>query len=108
MIESFAAPHPEYRALNLLVTPVWIVASRESEILFANEAAERLAATPDLHELRHGSLSAHAEERLAAYLPALRAREPIIEIWTLHRNGEATPLSCRLSLLRQDSQNEQS
>lgn len=107
MIESFATPHPEYRALNLLVTPVWIVASRESEILFANEAAERLVATPALHELRHGSLSAHAEEHLAAYLPALRAREPIIEIWTLHRNGEASPLSCRMSLLRQDSQNEQ-
>jgi diguanylate cyclase (GGDEF)-like protein/PAS domain S-box-containing protein len=104
MSASFASPLPEYRALNLLTAPVWIVSSRGNEILFANAAAERLSATSDLHALRHGSHSAHAEEQLAAYLPALCAREAIIEIWTL---GEALPLSCQLSLLKQDAGNEQ-
>ncbi|PKO33324.1 MAG: sensor domain-containing diguanylate cyclase [Betaproteobacteria bacterium HGW-Betaproteobacteria-7] len=107
MSEPFTLQHPEHRALNLLTTPVWIVASRGNELIFANDAAERLSATSDVHAMRHGSHSAHAEEQLAAYLPALRAREPIIEIWTLQLNGEAVPLSCQLSLLKQDSNNEQ-
>ncbi len=107
MIESSTTPHPEYRVLDLLTAPVWVVVGRGNELVFANKAAERLSAASDLHELRHGSHSAHAEEQLAAYLPALRAREPIIEIWTLHRNGEAVPLSCQLSLLvDQSSRNE--
>lgn len=107
MTEPFTSQHPEHRALNLLTTPLWIVASRGNELLFANDAAERLSATSDVHALRHGSHSAHAEEQLAAYLPALRAGEPIIEIWTLQRHGEAAPLSCKLSLLKQESNNEQ-
>ncbi|UCV20666.1 sensor domain-containing diguanylate cyclase [Ferribacterium limneticum] len=106
MSESSASPPPEYRALDLLTAPVWVVVGRGNEVVFANQAAERLSAASDLHELRHGSHSAHAEEHLAAYLPALRAREPIIEIWTLHRNREAVPLSCQLSLLHQNPQNE--
>lgn len=106
MIESSATPHPEYRVLDLLTAPVWVVLGRANEVDFANKTAERLSAASDLHELRHGRHSAYAEERLAAYLPALRAREPIIEIWTLHRNGEAVPLSCKLSLLDQNPQNE--
>ncbi len=92
--------------LDLLTAPVWVVVGRGNEVVFANKAAERLSAASDLHELRHGSHSAHAEEHLTAYLPALRAGEPIIEIWTLHRNGEAVPLSCQLSLLDQSPQNE--
>lgn len=95
---------PEHRALNLLTTPVWIVASGGRELLFANQAAERLSASvPDLHQLRHGPHSAHAEEQLAAYLPALRSGEPIVEIWTIHRDGESLPLSCQLSLLEENS-----
>lgn len=99
MIESLASPPPEYRLLNLLTVPAWIVSSRGNALVFANTAAERLSAASDVLALRHGSHSAHAEEQLAAYLPALRAHEPIIEIWTLHRNGEDAPLSCRLSLI---------
>lgn len=106
MIEPSATPHHEYRVLDLLTAPVWVVLGRGNEVVFANNAAERLSAASDLHELRHGRHSANAEERLAAYLPALRAREPIIEIWTVHRNGEAVPMSCKLSLLDQDPQNE--
>jgi len=94
---------PEYRALNLLTTPVWIVASHGREVLFANHAAGRLSSGTDLHELRHGPHSAHAEEQLAAYLPALRAGEPIVEIWTIHREGQSLPLSCQFSLLEEDS-----
>ena len=107
MIESSATQRPEYRALDLLTAPVWVIEGRENEVVFANKAAEQLSAKSDLHELRHGSHSAYAEEHLAAYLPALRACEPIVEIWTLHRNGEAVPLSCQLSLLDQSPQNEQ-
>lgn len=106
MIESSATPHPEYRVLDLLTVPVWVVVGCGNEVVFANKAAQRLSAASDLHELRHGSHSAHAEEQLTAYLPALRAREPIIEIWTLRRNGEAVPLSCQLSLLDPGAQNE--
>lgn len=107
MIESRALPLPEHRALNMLVVPVWIVSSQSSEVLFANAAAERLSSASDLHALRHGSHSAHAEEQLAAYLPALRARESIIEIWTILQNGKPVPLSCQLSLLNQNSEGEQ-
>lgn len=106
MIGATATPRPEYRALDLLTAPVWVVLGRGNEVVFANKAAERLSATSDLQELRHGSHSAHAEEHLAAYLPALRSREPIIEIWTLFQHGEAVPLSCQLSLLDQNPQNE--
>lgn len=96
-----------YQVLNLLATPLWIVASHRNELLFANGAAAEISASSGLHELRQGSHSAHAEEQLAAYLPALRAREPVIEIWTLLRHGEAVPLSCRLSLLDGGPHNEQ-
>ncbi len=105
MLEPFTATQSEHRALNLLNAPVWIISSRESELIFANEAAERLSSSLDLRELRHCSYSAHAEEQFSAYLPALRAQEPIIEIWTGHRNEESVPLSCQLSLLDQDSSN---
>jgi diguanylate cyclase (GGDEF)-like protein/PAS domain S-box-containing protein len=107
MIESFSSSHPDHRMLNLLTAPVWIVASCGNELVFANKSAERLSLSSELRELRYGSHSAHAEEQLAAYLPALRAHEPIIEIWTLHRNGEAIPMSCQLSLLNRDSKSEQ-
>jgi len=104
MFASAAALPSLQATLNLLSTPVWIVAATGNELVFANRAAIRLSAAPDLHELRHGSHSAHAEEALTAYLPALRARESIAEVWTILRNGSAAPLSCQLSLL--DRENE--
>lgn len=87
--------------------PVWIVSSRSEELLFANAAGARLSPASDLNALRHGSHSAHAEERLAAYLPAMRSGEPIIEIWTTFRDGKAAPLSCQLSLLVRNFGDEQ-
>ncbi len=107
MNESFISPRTDHGVLDLLTAPVWIVAGCGTELVFANSAAQRLSGNLDLNGLRRGSHSAHAEEQLAAYLPALRAREPIIEIWTLHRDGQDVPLSCKLSLLNPGSQNEQ-
>lgn len=87
-------------ALSLLATPVWILAPDSQEILFANPAAKALSGGADLAGMRHGSLSAHAEEQLSAYLPALRAQEQAIEIWTTESAAGPQPLSCRLSLLK--------
>lgn len=97
----------EHQALNLLATPVWILASSGDEIFFVNHAAERLTGASELYALRHGSHSAHAEEKLPAYLPALRAQEQIVEVWTVWQNGQASPLSCRLSVLQAGSAKEQ-
>lgn len=96
-----------HAALNLLSTPVWIVLPAGQEIISANDAAKALSVGIDLTGLRHGSHSAHAEEQLAAYLPALRAREQVIEIWTVRREGRTAPLSCRLSLLKSELHDEE-
>lgn len=96
-----------YQALNQLITPVWILAVAEREILFANQAAVRLSLGVNVDELRHGRYSVHAEEDIMAYLPALRSQEEVVEIWTVQQNAQSAPLSCRLSLLRPDEDNEQ-
>ena len=88
--------------LNLLGTPVWIVSPTGQDVIFANDAAKQLSSGSDLTGLRHGSHSAHAEEQLAACLPALRAGEQVIEIWTVRRKGQPGALSCRLSLLKSE------
>lgn len=92
----------EHIALNLLRTPVWIVLATGQEIVFANGAAKELSFGTDLMRLRNGRLSAHAEDELEAYLPALRAGEQVIEIWTIQKERESISLSCRLSLLKSD------
>ena len=93
-----------YSALDLLSTPVWIVSPAAGQVTFANGAAKELSASVELElgALRHGRHSVHAEEHLVTYLPALRAREQVVEIWTVCRNGLAVPLSCKLSLLQGD------
>ena len=85
-------------ALNLLNTPVWIVLSRSQQIFFANAAARSLSRERQLEQLRHGPLSAHAQQHLEAYLPALAKNEQIVEIWTIEKDGKTFPLGCRLSL----------
>lgn len=107
MIASSGSPLPDKRVLNVLTVPVWIVSSRSGELLFANAAAAQLSPASDLNALRHGRHSAHAEEHIVSYLSALRAGEPIIEIWTIFRDGKASPLSCQLSMLKPDSGDEQ-
>jgi len=97
----------DHLALDLLATPVWIVSLGDDAVVYRNRAAELLSAGLELDDLRNGSHSAHAEEQLAACLPALRAREQLVEIWTIRRNGQGAPLSCHLSLLRQGAGKEQ-
>ncbi len=97
----------DHLALDLLATPVWIVSLGDDAVVYRNRAAELLSAGLELDDLRNGSHSAHAEEQLAACLPALRAREQLVEIWTIRRKGQGAPLSCHLSLLRQGAGKEQ-
>lgn len=87
-------------SLNLLQTPVWLVSPKSQEILFANSAAIGLSPKLDLGQLRHGRFSVHAQLQLEAYLPDLIKKELIIEIWTIQKEGEDQPLSCRLSLAK--------
>jgi len=94
-------------ALTLLGTPVWIVSPIAQEFIFANNTAKELSFGVDLPAVRHGTHSAHAQEHLEAYLPALRAQEQVVEIWTVQREGKPAPLSCRLSLLKRDGQAEE-
>ena len=106
MVPPITTMNP-YVALTLLGTPVWIVSPTGQEFIFANNSAKELSFGSELSGLRHGSHSAHAEEQLVAYLPALRAQEQVVEIWTVQRDGKPVPLSCRLSLLRLDGQVEE-
>lgn len=96
-----------HAALNLLSTPIWIVSPTDHEVIFANAAAQELSLAVELTGLRQASHSAHAEEQLVAYLPALRAHEQIVEIWTVQINGQPVPLSCRLILLQAEGNVEQ-
>ena len=98
-LKRFLAMTTDHPLLDLLTTPIWLLAGDGKDVVFANQAARQLAGTDDLKTLRHGNCSAHAEESLAAYLPALQAREEVIEIWTVQQYGQPQPLSCRLSLL---------
>src|SRR5471030_879284 len=91
-------------ALNILSTPVWVVSPKNQEILFANTAAYTLAGHDRLAQLRNGQYSAHAQQSLESYLPALLKDEQIVEIWTVQREGNAFPLSCHLSLMPSGTQ----
>ncbi|MDC7717836.1 sensor domain-containing diguanylate cyclase [Vogesella sp. DC21W] len=90
---------PVYEALNALSTPVWIVSPQTEEALFANQVATVLAGGAGVSELRHGSLSARPQAKLADYTPAVLAREQVVEIWTFQRHGQAVSLPCRLTRL---------
>lgn len=85
-------------ALNILSTPIWVVTPKNQELLFANKEARKIAGDCQLSLMRNGRFSAHAQQQLDAYLPALVGDDQIVEIWTIEREGNAFPLSCRLSL----------
>lgn len=95
---------PSLEALNILSTPVWVVLPQNQEIFFANTAARKLAGDCQLQLLRNGPFSVRAQQHLEAYLPALAGNDQIVEIWTIQKEGEAFPLSCRLSLVQLDTQ----
>ncbi|CNI72123.1 diguanylate cyclase [Yersinia bercovieri] len=85
-------------ALNILSTPVWVVMPKNQELLFANKEARKIAGDCQLPLMRNGRFSAHAQQQLDAYLPALAGDDQIVEIWTIQSAGNIFPLSCRLSL----------
>ena len=80
-------------ALNILSTPIWVVLPKNQEILFANKEARKIAGDIQLTRMRSGRFSAHAQQHLNAYLPALAVNDPVIEIWTIHTEESAFPLS---------------
>jgi hypothetical protein len=51
-----------------------------------------------LDDLRKGIYSASAQTVLSMYVSELKTEQEIVEIWTTSRDGQDTPLSCRLSL----------
>ncbi|WP_413528106.1 GGDEF domain-containing protein [Rahnella inusitata] len=89
--------------LNILSTPVWVVSAHSQHILFANTAARNLAGNSLLGPLRNGQFSVHSQLSLESYLPNLAKGDQIVEIWTIHKEGRAFPLSCRLSSVQLDT-----
>ncbi|AJJ11436.1 putative diguanylate cyclase YdaM [Yersinia rohdei] len=87
-------------ALNILSTPVWIVLPKNQEIVFANKEARKITGDSALPLMRNGRFSAHAQQQLDAYLPALAGLDQIIEIWTIEKKEASFPLSCQLSLIQ--------
>ncbi len=93
---------PHLETLNILSTPIWVVSAQSQHILFANIAARKLAGNSLLGPLRNGQFSVHSHQSLDAYLPNLAKGDQIVEIWTIHKEGRAFPLTCRLSSIPLD------
>ena len=89
---------PCFDALNVIKTPVWLISPVSEQIVFANAAAMQAMGNKTLDGLRKGIYSARAQTLLSMYVPELKTEQEIVEIWTLSRDGQDTPLSCRLSL----------
>ncbi|GJL40453.1 diguanylate cyclase [Enterobacter asburiae] len=89
---------PCFDALNVIKTPVWLISPVSEQIVFANVAARQVMGDKTLDDLRKGIYSASAQTLLSMYVPELKTEQEIVEIWTMSRDGQDTPLSCRLSL----------
>ncbi|MCK7307793.1 sensor domain-containing diguanylate cyclase [Enterobacter quasiroggenkampii] len=87
-----------FEALNVIKTPVWLISPASETIVFANVTATQLMGENTLDQLRKGLYSANAQHLLSMYVPELKTGQEIVEIWTISRDGQDTPLSCRLSL----------
>ena len=87
-----------FEALNVIKTPVWLISPASEAIVFANVTATQLMGEKTLDQLRKGLYSANAQHLLSMYVPELKTGQEIVEIWTISRDGQDTPLSCRLSL----------
>ncbi|MEZ1646357.1 sensor domain-containing diguanylate cyclase, partial [Enterobacter hormaechei] len=85
-------------ALNVIKTPVWLVSPVSEKIIFANVSATQIMGDKTLDDLRKGIYSASAQTVLSMYVSELKTEQEIVEIWTTSRDGQDTPLSCRLSL----------
>ena len=91
-------PPSGFDALDMLRTPVWLVSPVTEDVLFANTAAKMLMQDATLDILRKGICSAHAQATLAMYVPDLKARQEIVEVWSVRVDDQQTSLTCRLSL----------
>lgn len=89
---------PCFDALNVIKTPVWLVSPVSEKIVFANVAATQIMGDKALNDMRKGIYSASAQTVLSMYVSELKTEQEIVEIWTTNRDGQDTPLSCRLSL----------
>ncbi|MCU6668896.1 sensor domain-containing diguanylate cyclase [Enterobacteriaceae bacterium H4N4] len=87
-----------FDALNVLNTPVWLVSPVTEYLLFANSAAKEMMHDATLATLRKGPNSAHAQNALSMYVPDLKLKQDIVEIWTIGPHSQQTSLTCRLSL----------
>ena len=84
-------------SLNMLATPVWIVAPESEELIFANQQALLISKDGTLASMRSGEFSAVAHISLAGYATSLRNGEDIIEIWSLPSDDGTRTLSCKSS-----------
>lgn len=87
-----------FDSLNMLATPVWIVAPESEELIFANQQALLISKDGTLASMRSGEFSAVAHISLAGYATSLRNGEDIIEIWSLPSDDGTRTLSCKLSV----------
>lgn len=87
-----------FDALNVIKTPVWLISAVSEQIIFANVAAAQVMGNKTLDGLRKGIYSASAQSVLSMYVSELKTEQEIVEIWTINRDGQDVPLSCRLSL----------
>lgn len=83
--------------LNILATPVWIVAPESEELIFANHQAQALSDGASVVAMRSGEFSAVAHRHLTRYATSLQNGDDIVEVWSLPAGDETRTLSCRLS-----------
>ncbi len=84
-------------SLNMLATPIWIVAPESEDLIFANHQAQTLSGGASLNTMRHGEFSAVAHRYLSEYATSLKNGDDIVEVWSLPIGDETHTLSCRLS-----------
>lgn len=84
-------------SLNMLATPIWIVAPESEELIFANQQAQSVSKGTTLASMRSGEYSAVAHQSLTAYATSLKNQEDIIEVWSLPADDGTRTLSCKLS-----------
>lgn len=83
--------------LNMLATPVWMVAPESEMLIFSNLQAQFLSGGASLAAMRKGECSAVAHRKLTGYATSLKNRDDIIEVWSLPSEDGTRTLSCKLS-----------
>ncbi|WP_230351197.1 sensor domain-containing diguanylate cyclase [Lelliottia sp. WAP21] len=99
-------PQESFDALNFITTPVWLVSPASEHVLFANTAAREIMQAKTLYDLRNGPYSASAQTLLAKYVPDLKSKIEIVEIWTVTRHERESALCCRLALTHYEGYGE--